>query len=250
MARQRRGGGFRPPELPLRGTLGTLLRTAAAQVGPLRDALERTAREGLSDARSRLDDALAARASGSRSRAPHRPPSRATGSDERDVALADLGAIVLDLIRDGEIDLAQLPEVRDLVAHLDELDASSSSDADPFHDDDSDEPYAPPPSRNRFDARGRDQSREDGSVSSKTWRPPPKKPPPRVWRPPVDNDEPAPSRHAARPADEITARSRPVPKPKDPLRKGGISFDDDDADLADYMHPDDVPPKPPKDGDA
>src|SRR5262249_2703912 len=28
--------------------------------------------------------------------------------------------------------------------------------------------------------------------------------------------------------------------PRDPARKGGISFDDD---LADYMHPDDVPPK-------
>ena len=27
-------------------------------------------------------------------------------------------------------------------------------------------------------------------------------------------------------------------------RKGGISFEDDDSDLADYMHPDDVPPKP------
>lgn len=236
MARQRRGGGFRPPELPLRGTLGTLLRTAAAQVGPLRDALERTAREGLGEARSRLDDALAARASGSRRRY----------DDHRTDALAELGAIVLDLIRQGEIDLGELPEVREIVSQLDDIDAAA-------HDGDHDEHVADPPSRNRFDARRRDES--DGTVSSKTWRPPAlgarpaapppaKKPPARVWRPPVDNEE-APHR----PADEITARERPVPLPKDPLRKGGISFDDDE-DLAEYMHPDDVPAKPPKDGDS
>src|SRR6185312_17297286 len=65
MARQRRGG-FRPPEL--RGTLGTLLRTTLAQAGGL-------AREG----RARLDDALAGR--------------------KRNEALAELGEIVLDLIR-------------------------------------------------------------------------------------------------------------------------------------------------------
>ena len=240
MARQRRGGGFRPPEIPLRGTLGTLLRTAAAQVGPLRDALERTAREGLGEARSRLDDALAARASGSRARY----------NDHRTDALAELGTIVLELIRQGEIDLAELPEVREIVSQLDELDAADSA-----HEEEHDEQVAAPPSRNRFDARKRDDS--DGTVSSKTWRPPvlgarsapPAKKPANVWRPPLDNDE---ADH--RPTDEITARerpaSRPVPKPKDPLSKGGITFDDDDDDLADYMHPDDVPAKPPKDGDS
>jgi hypothetical protein len=31
---------------------------------------------------------------------------------------------------------------------------------------------------------------------------------------------------------------------RDKNRKGGISFEEDDDDLADYMHPDDVPPKP------
>jgi hypothetical protein len=38
--------------------------------------------------------------------------------------------------------------------------------------------------------------------------------------------------------------ARPAARTKDPGRKGGISFEDDD-DLADYMHPDDVPKKPP-----
>jgi hypothetical protein len=48
---------------------------------------------------------------------------------------------------------------------------------------------------------------------------------PRVWRPPVDTAPP------------------PVPPP--PAKKsGGIRFEDDDSDLADYMHPDDVPKKP------
>src|SRR4249920_3110074 len=92
MASKRRGL-FRPPEL--RGTLGTLLRTTT---GVVRDALERGAREG----RARLDGARASR--------------------RRHDALADLGDVVLDLIRRGEIDLAELPEARDLVRELDELD--------------------------------------------------------------------------------------------------------------------------------
>ena len=83
MARQRRGG-FRPPEL--RGTLGTLLRTTLAQAGAVREVLERGAREG----RSRLDGVLANR--------------------RRQDAIAELGEIVLDLIRRGEIDLGELPE--------------------------------------------------------------------------------------------------------------------------------------------
>jgi hypothetical protein len=285
MARQRRGGGFRPPEL--RGTLGTLLRTTLAQAGTLRDALERGAREG----RSRLDSALSNR--------------------RRTDALAELGDIVLDLIRRGEIDVGELPEVRDIVAHLDEIDAGLD------HDAEHDEPVAsatPPPVRDRFDARRSSPSSrspragardDDGTVNSRTWtRPSPAKPQSRVWRPPVDasaadadadadnaDDADDAERDTARsrathrhdrPDDEITARERPAPsrtsgrspkdtgneatpgRPasrsgtedlraamsrKDPSRKGGIHFDEDD-DLAQYMHPDDVPPKTPPDGDA
>ncbi len=196
MARQRRGG-FRPPEL--RGTLGTLLRTTLAQAGTIRDVLERGAREG----RSRIDDALATR--------------------RRTDTLSELGEIVLDLIRRGEIDLHELPEVRELVAHLDELDAGASHDEPPL-----------PPTRKRFDSRrtARDDD-DDGTVSAAPRRPAPaanKPPAARVWRPPADD----------RAAQEVTARERPVPRDL-AGRKGGISFDDDD--LADYMHPDDVPPK-------
>jgi hypothetical protein len=192
MARQRRG-----PEL--RGTLGTLLNTALAQAGNLRHALERSAREG----RSRVEDVLANR--------------------RRTDALAELGEIVLDLIRRGEIDSEELPEIRDIIAHLDELDAG----------DEADEPTPPPPSaRKRFDTRRRTAEADDGTVSS-TWAPPKRSASPaRVWRPPIES------------APEPLA---PIPAVPPSLRKraGGISFDDDDdSDLADFMHPDDVPKKP------
>jgi hypothetical protein len=170
-------------------------------VGPLRDALERTAREG----RERVTDALSNR--------------------RRTDALAELGEIVLDLIRRGEIDVGELPEVRDIVAHLDEVDAGAGH----HHADDADHDIAPPPVRQRFDSR-----RDDGTVSSKTWASAPKKSTAKVWRPPVDDEEATPA--------PIPTRHRPVPLPKDPHRKGGISFDDDE-DLSEYMHPDDVPPK-------
>ncbi len=198
MARQRRGG-FKTPEL--RGTLGTLLRTT-------REVLERGAREG----RSRVEEALAGR--------------------RRSDALAELGEIVLDLIRRGEIDVAELPEVRDVVAHLDELDAGAE-EAEP--------PVARAPLRRRFDSRTSDA--DDGTVSARTWAPPTrKKEATKVWRPPG-----AP----ASPPNEPPSRERPVRRADTiPGRKrsggGGITFDDD-SDLADYMHPDDVPPKPSSD---
>ena len=198
MARQRRGG-FRPPEL--RGTLGTLLRTTLAQAGAVREVIERGAREG----RSRLDGVLANR--------------------RRQDAITELGEIVLDLIRRGEIDLGELPEVRDLVAHLDEVDAEHQH---------SSEDTASPPVRRRFDERS---GRDDGTVSSKTtWVPPTRaKAPGGVWRP---QSPEAPTR-----PDRPDAIRQQVPG-----RKSAISFDDDD--LADYMHPDDVPPKDPPEGDA
>lgn len=210
MARQRRGG-FRPPEL--RGTLGTLLRTAVPAV---RDVIERGAREG----RARLDDALSGR--------------------RRSDALAELGEIVLDLIRRGEIDVAELPEVADIVNHLDELDAEA-------------EPAPAPRSltRKRFDDRGPPptergkkharSSSDDGTVSSRTWSPSSKTSPAssaasaKVWRPTAVD-----TRHDDEPTAHDRPRAAPIPHPN-PAKKGGISFDDDD--LADYMHPDDVPPK-------
>jgi hypothetical protein len=196
----------RPPEN--RGTvttLGTLLRSALAQAGGVREVLERGVREG----RERFDN--------------YRSDAR------RNDALIELGEIVLDLVRRGEIDPEELPEARAVLRHLDELDGD---DADAGHGRE----VAQPPSRDRFDTRSRE--RDDGTTSSARWAPPkPAKPATRVWRPePVAEEEPPP------------APTRRVPLPKDPHRKGGISFgDDEDADLADYMHPDDVPAKPSND---
>lgn len=210
MAPKRRGGGggFRPPEL--KGTLGTLLRTALQQAGGVRDALERGARQG----KSRLDEMRSDR--------------------RRQDALAELGEIVLDLIRRGEIDLGELPEARELIRHLDELDAEAEG---------SEDDVASAPVRRRFDDRGaasprRDSRADDGTVGSGArWSPPRTAAPARVWRPPADE------------APEAAAKPSRIPSlPKDPHRKGGISFEDDD--LADYMHPDDVPPKDGPGGDS
>ena len=208
MAGKRRSSGFRPPEL--RGTLGTLINTALSQAGVVRDAIERGAREG----RSRLEDVRTTR--------------------KRNDALAELGEIVLELIRKGEIDLGELPEAKQLVRYLDELDGDDRGD-----DEDLDE-VVRPASRTRFD------DRDDGTVSAsaRPWAPRKPSAPQRVWRPVVE--EPVPAEPPSPPA---AAHSRePRRLPNNPARKGGIAFDDED--LADYMHPDDVPPKPSSDGDA
>ena len=214
MASKRRGG-FRPPEL--RGTLGTLLRTTT---GVVRDAIERGAREG----RARLDDVRANR--------------------RRQDALAELGELVLDLIRRGEIDLGELPEARDLVRHLDELDAGEEPEPEPVEQR--------PRIRRRFD----DRDAEDGTVSAlRNSRPTvPDRPAVRT-KGATSQFVPTPSRAPTKPLkawrpprpdeDSIGPDIPALPK-RDPHRKGGITFEDED--LGDYMHPDDVPPKdPPKD---
>jgi hypothetical protein len=218
MAPKRRAGGgtFRPPEI--RGTLGTLLKSAIQQAGGVKDALTRGAQQG----RAKVDELRADR--------------------RRHEALAELGEIVLDLIRRGEIDVAELPEARELIRTLDELDAE---------DEESDITTTQPFNRGRFDDRGaapspRSAARpapprgEDGTVGSGAKWSPTKTvaaAAQRVWRPPAD-DAPEPE----------AAPRRGLTLPKDPHRKGGISFEDED--LGDYMHPDDVPPKDPSGGDS
>jgi len=200
------GGTFRPPEI--RGTLGTLLRTAIQQAGGVKDALTRSAQQG----REKLDELRA--------------------DKRRQDALADLGELVLDLIRRGEIDVAELPEAKDLIRQLDDIDADS---------DEADITTTQPFNRNRFDDRGAPptptrRSREsDGTVGSgATWSP-------------KRSATPAPTAQAHEP--EAPRRGPQLPTlPKDPHRKGGISFEDED--LGDYMHPDDVPPKDPSDRDS
>lgn len=218
MARQRRGG-FKPPEL---GTLGTLLRTTLHQAGVVRDALSRGAREG----RSRLDNLR----TGIRS------------SRQRQEALAELGEIVLELIRRGEIDVAELPEARDLIEHIDELDANEDASADAAASEGTDRDGAPmvsPSTRKRFDDRPAPTGGDDGTVSSNRWAPPPRRPgkATKIWKPAITTNEPADEQPPTSPGHKALPA-------RDANRKGGIQFEDSDDDLADYMHPDDVPPKP------
>ena len=231
---------------------------ALEQVGVVRDAVERGAREG----RSRLDEARQNR--------------------RRHDALADLGEIVLELIRAGEIDIAELPVVRSGVRDLAELDAGAGAgprgrrdrDRDDRDDDDALRDIARAPSRSRFDERGPRPSElrgrtggaarsDDGTVpassstGSSRWSQvraagaAATAAAVRVWRPPAEHLHAAPDDDAA--ADHASPAAAPDPRRArgiaDPLRKGGISFDDDD--LNEYMHPDDVPPRDPgSDGDA
>ena len=127
--------------------------------------------------------------------------------------LAELGEIVLDLVQRGEIDLDELPEAKKIVEEL--LADSDDHGRPPEREPD----VATPPSRSRFDDR-----KSDGTVASSRWSLPRQGQPAasRVWRPP---------------AVEASAAAPAVKK------SGGISFHDDDEDLAEYMHPDDVPPK-------
>ncbi|MCA9679495.1 MAG: hypothetical protein KC464_30975, partial [Myxococcales bacterium] len=138
MAPPRRGRSRSFPATELRGTLGTLLRTTLAQAGVVRDALERGAREG----RARLDDVRSERRRGD--------------------ALAELGELVLERVRRGELpELEDIPELADAIAAIEELDApprrrGRRDDAAPGRD------WIEPASRSRFDrGRGRHDSESD-----------------------------------------------------------------------------------------
>jgi hypothetical protein len=266
------------------GTLGTLLRTTLAQAGAVRDALER-------GARARLDDVRVGR--------------------RHDEALAELGAIVLDLVRRGELaDLEEFREIADAIAVIEDLEARQAEPAPPPRD------RGPPPRARRQttrraepaprdrDARDADDVEDadfdhesdatrvetpaarrgaprahvgDGTVSSRSWSPPRPSAPGRVWRRSVPPDaEP----EGDRDHDEETRATREIKTHRgareerehatdhahahgherdaepgaafreERRRPGGITFGrtddsgpDPDADLADYMNPDDVPPK-------
>jgi hypothetical protein len=219
MARSRRGRGLGSLSSgEIRGTLGTLLRTTLAQAGAVKDALERGAREG----RARLDDARLGR--------------------RHEEALAELGAIVLEQVRKGELaDLEEIREIAEAIAAIEQIESRLDERTEP----------APRRAREAAPARRREPA-DDGTVSSGTWTPPqPQGGSVRVWRPsapPEDVTEDLGPRRARathideEPGAELREDRRP--------RRGGISFErhddtapDPDDDLAEYMHPDDVPSK-------
>ena len=221
MARSR--GRSRGSSLPaLGGTLGNLLRSTLAQAGVVKDALERGAREG----KHRLDDARRER--------------------RREQALARLGEAVLDALRAGDApELLERAEVADAVAELEDVERDRERES-----------WVAPPTRERYD-RGDD----DGTVSSGSWRAPATG---RggVWRPSGGGGEPEPGAEPRARAKASEGRApgeagggagrRPGDEPgarfQERKRPGGIQFDreQDEDDLAEFMHPDDLPPRPPK----
>jgi hypothetical protein len=194
----------------VKGTLGTLLRTTMHQVGVVKDAAVRQARTQ----RVWIDSAVLAR--------------------RRKELLAQLGEQLVERVRSGaagELD-ARWPELAASVEELDQLEAELDE--------------ATARSRDAVPAVSAAWARAKAGRSA----PPPRRPEDlRVWRPVLDDDEPAVS------ATEVSAgEATPAPDPAERGRRrrarfsaggqGGISFGDDD-DLAQYMHEDDVPkPEP------
>jgi hypothetical protein len=209
--------GRRPAPPDLKGTLGTLLRTTLHQVGAVTEAARQKARSQ----RVRLDGALLER--------------------RRQAALAALGELVYELAVSGQLgDLEEMPE---LARALDDIEAVEQRLADSESGPRQSPREAwgrPPRPREDDDAVAPQRARQRRQASE----------PLRVWRPPAD---PVPDMADAE-VDDIAAASapsaRPAPRRRVPSRAGGgIAFIDDgspaaedaDADLADYMHEDDVP---------
>jgi hypothetical protein len=158
---------------------------------------------GAREGRARLDDARRSR--------------------RRDDALARLGEAVLEAVRDGELqDIYDIPDAADALADLDGLDAGAEEPPPPPEDRE-------PPLRARFDRR-------------------PPRPPPIEPREGGDDGTVSSGARPRRPAEEPGSRfqERPTAPAPAPARRGGIQFspapgDEDEDDLAQYMHPDDVP---------
>jgi hypothetical protein len=150
-------------------------------------------------------------------------------------------------------ELADIPEIADAIAAIDDLETRGNRRE---RDDEPGRDWVAPESRRRFDRR-RDEPADDGTVSSRDWRPPPRaaRPDARVWRPRDPEAEDTPWESVRDPAERpAKSDAKPAKKPAkrvEPAKpRGGITFPaaDDDAvgdedDLAGYMHPDDVPPK-------
>jgi hypothetical protein len=115
---------------------------------------------------------------------------------QRTAVLAGLGAIIVELARAGELDLEDFPEVRQAIDDLQALDDEIAA-AGPQ-----------PPAR-------------PASIG--------------VWRPPMDDPEPAP-------ADLPAPEGRPSRRRPGGSRIAFVSDElEDEEDLAEYMHRDDVP---------
>ena len=198
-----------PPDL--KGTLGTLLRTTINQVGALSDVARRSALTQ----KQRLDGALLER--------------------RRREALADLGEVLYQLLKSGEIELDELPELVQAAEEIEELERRiAEAEAE------SGRPRRPVrlARTERRSAGGGDRDRDRDPAAEAARRERDTRPTDRVWRPP--------------PAQVPVPRPKSEPAPPAAAR-GGITFVDDDLpegeELDEYMNDADVAParKPPTD---
>lgn len=222
MARGRRGGS--PPDL--RGTLGTLLRTTLQQVGMVKDAALRQAEAQ----RVWLDGALIQR--------------------KHKDALAVLGALVYERILSGELrELEEDRDVADTIRLLEELEVRMEEAAERARERAARAAAGARTAASSFASRAGLSSRggpeDPGEV--------------RVWRPVVPRDaerdddpfdDPLPAGDdgtvSALGGSTVPRRPRRTRPRRAARGAGGIRFVDDDPgvedeDLAEYMHPDDVP---------
>jgi hypothetical protein len=191
-----------PPDL--KGTLGTLLRTTINQVGAFTDVARRSALTQ----KQRLDGALLER--------------------RRREALADLGEVLYQLLKSGEIELDELPElvqaaeeIEELERRIAEAEAEGGRARRPVRLSRTERGPAGPREREGDRGRPGETARRDRDT----------RPTDRVWRPPP-----------------AAATSEP---PAAGAARGGITFVDDEPlageDLKEYMNDADVaPPRKPR----
>lgn len=218
MATRGRGKGRARGGDDLRGTLGSLIRSTIDQVGAVREAVERGAR----NQRVWIDGALLQR--------------------KYREALAELGETVYELAASGELgDLAEHPE---LAGRLDEIRAIDERLTE-AEDRVREATAAARDTAERLAARAGLPTGMLGRPRTARRRGDEDHGPVDVWRPPGTGTVP----HDREPDDEedgtvaaVTGGgARPERRPPAARGRGGISFVDEDEDLADYMHPDDVP---------
>ena len=188
-----------PPDL--KGTLGTLLRTTINQVGAFTDVARRSALTQ----KQRLDGALLER--------------------RRREALADLGEVLYQLLKSGEIELDELPELVQAADEIEELERRiAEAEAEGAR------PRRPVRLTRTERASPADRAAEEARRERDA------RPTERVWRPTPDAGRAAPV--VPRPKSEPSAP--PAPR----AARGGITFVDDDApdadDLGEYMNDADV----------
>jgi hypothetical protein len=202
----------KPPNL--RGTLGTLVRSTIEQVGAMRDVALRSTQTQ----RGWFDAAVLAR--------------------KRREALADLGEIIYGLAASGRLDDELDRDVRAAIEVIDDLDARIA-EAERRASGAAAEGFAERAGRPADQPRGRRSEKRRAPADVPVWRPVP------PWRAPAGDDDSGETEAEGEAdedgaADEATAPGRAVPKPGAFI---SASWDDDD-DLEEYMHEDDVPEPP------